>query len=77
MAVAATGELRVVNPATLELVGTVTTTDPRAVQEIVSEAKAAFRGALGALYADGFAARVRAAWRERRALLALAKRYRR
>jgi acyl-CoA reductase-like NAD-dependent aldehyde dehydrogenase len=41
MAVAATGELRVVNPATLELVGTVTTTDPSAVQEIVSEAKLA------------------------------------
>jgi acyl-CoA reductase-like NAD-dependent aldehyde dehydrogenase len=41
MAVAATGELRVVNPATLELVGTVTTTDPAAVQEIVSEAKLA------------------------------------
>ena len=41
MAVAATGELRVVNPATLELVGTVTTTDPSAVQEVVSEAKLA------------------------------------
>ena len=41
MAVAATGELRVVNPATLELVGTVTTTDPSAVQEIVSEARLA------------------------------------
>jgi acyl-CoA reductase-like NAD-dependent aldehyde dehydrogenase len=41
MAVAATGELRVANPATLELVGTVTTTDPAAVQEIVSEAKLA------------------------------------
>jgi acyl-CoA reductase-like NAD-dependent aldehyde dehydrogenase len=41
MAVAAIGELRVVNPATLELVGTVTTTDPSAVQEIVSEAKLA------------------------------------
>src|SRR6476619_874843 len=41
MAVAATGELRVVNPATLELVGKVTTTDPSAVQEIVSEAKLA------------------------------------
>ena len=41
MAVAATGELRVVNPATLELVGTVTTTDPTAVQEVVSEAKLA------------------------------------
>jgi acyl-CoA reductase-like NAD-dependent aldehyde dehydrogenase len=41
MAVVATGELRVVNPATLELVGTVTTTDPSAVQEIVSEAKLA------------------------------------
>jgi acyl-CoA reductase-like NAD-dependent aldehyde dehydrogenase len=41
MAVAATGELRVVNPATLELVGTVLTTDPTAVQEIVSEAKLA------------------------------------
>jgi acyl-CoA reductase-like NAD-dependent aldehyde dehydrogenase len=41
MAVAATGELRVVNPATLELVGTVTTTDPSAVQELVTEAKLA------------------------------------
>jgi succinate-semialdehyde dehydrogenase/glutarate-semialdehyde dehydrogenase len=41
MAVAATGELRVVNPATLELVGTVRTTDPAAVQEIVTEAKLA------------------------------------
>jgi succinate-semialdehyde dehydrogenase/glutarate-semialdehyde dehydrogenase len=41
MAVVATGELRVVNPATLELVGTVTTTHPAAVQEIVSEAKLA------------------------------------
>jgi succinate-semialdehyde dehydrogenase/glutarate-semialdehyde dehydrogenase len=41
MAVAATRELRVVNPATLELVGTVMTTDTAAVQEIVSEAKLA------------------------------------
>lgn len=41
MAVAATGELRVVNPATLELVGTVGRTDPAAVQEVVSEAKLA------------------------------------
>jgi acyl-CoA reductase-like NAD-dependent aldehyde dehydrogenase len=41
MAVAATGELRVVNPATLELVGTVMTTDPAAVQEVVIEAKLA------------------------------------
>jgi succinate-semialdehyde dehydrogenase/glutarate-semialdehyde dehydrogenase len=41
MAVAATRELRVVNPATLELVGTVPATDPAAVQEIVSEAKLA------------------------------------
>ncbi|MCW2962842.1 MAG: putative succinate-semialdehyde dehydrogenase [Actinomycetia bacterium] len=41
MAVAATGELRVVNPATLELVGTVATTDPAAVQEVVTEAKLA------------------------------------
>ena len=40
-------------------------------------AAAAFRGVLGALYADGLPARARAAWRERRALLALAKRYRR
>ena len=36
----------------------------------------AFRGVLGALYSDGLPARARAAWRERRALLALAKRYR-
>jgi acyl-CoA reductase-like NAD-dependent aldehyde dehydrogenase len=41
MAVAATGELRVVNPATRELEGTVMTTDPAAVQEIVTEAKLA------------------------------------
>jgi hypothetical protein len=41
------------------------------------EAAAAFRGVLGALYSDGLSARARAAWRERRALLALAKRYRR
>src|SRR4029077_10886323 len=41
MAVAATGELRVVNPATLELVGTVPTTDPTAVQELVTEARLA------------------------------------
>ncbi|MDX6476360.1 MAG: hypothetical protein QOH95_1871 [Gaiellaceae bacterium] len=41
MAVAATGELRVVNPASLELVGTVETTDPMAVQELVSEARLA------------------------------------
>jgi hypothetical protein len=32
MVVAATGELRVVNPATLELVGTVPTSDPARVQ---------------------------------------------
>jgi succinate-semialdehyde dehydrogenase/glutarate-semialdehyde dehydrogenase len=37
----------------------------------------AFRGVLGALYADGVQARARAAWRERRALLSLARRYRR
>ena len=41
MAVAASGELRVVNPATLELVGTVSATDPAVVQEIVTEAKLA------------------------------------
>src|SRR5438309_1248667 len=41
MAVAASGELRVVNPATLELVGTVAASDPAAVQELVSEAKLA------------------------------------
>jgi succinate-semialdehyde dehydrogenase/glutarate-semialdehyde dehydrogenase len=35
----------------------------------------AFRGVLGALYADGLTARARAAWRERRALVALARRY--
>ena len=37
----------------------------------------AFRGVLGALYADGLPARARAAWHERRALVALARRYRR
>ena len=41
MAVAANDELRVVNPATLELVGRVTTTEPAAVQEVVTEAKLA------------------------------------
>jgi acyl-CoA reductase-like NAD-dependent aldehyde dehydrogenase len=40
-------------------------------------AAAAFRGALAPLYADGLAARARAVWRERRALVALARRYRR
>jgi acyl-CoA reductase-like NAD-dependent aldehyde dehydrogenase len=40
-------------------------------------AAAAFRGALGALYSDGLPSRARAAWRERRALLMLARRYRR
>ena len=37
----------------------------------------AFRGVLGALFADGLGSRARAAWRERRALVALARRYRR
>ncbi|MDP9285624.1 MAG: aldehyde dehydrogenase family protein [Actinomycetota bacterium] len=37
----------------------------------------AFRGVLGTLYAHGLPARARAAWRERRALVALARRYRR
>jgi acyl-CoA reductase-like NAD-dependent aldehyde dehydrogenase len=37
----------------------------------------AFRGALGALYANGLRARASAAWRERHALIALARRYRR
>jgi len=41
MAVAAPGELRVVNPATLELVGTVMATEPADVQELVTEAKVA------------------------------------
>jgi len=41
MAVAASGELRVVNPATLELVGTVEATDAAGVQELVTEAKVA------------------------------------
>src|SRR5437763_2684308 len=41
MAVVASGELRVVNPATLELVATVATTDPAAVQELVTEARLA------------------------------------
>jgi hypothetical protein len=35
MVVAATGELRVVNSATLELVGTVPTADPAAIQDTV------------------------------------------
>jgi len=37
----------------------------------------AFRGALGPLYAPGLRERIHAVWRERRALLALALRYRR
>jgi acyl-CoA reductase-like NAD-dependent aldehyde dehydrogenase len=41
MAVAASRELRVVNPATLELVGSVETTPPGAVQGLVGEARAA------------------------------------
>src|SRR5256885_12170743 len=41
MTVAATGELRVVNPATLEVVGVGPATDPAAVQELVSEARLA------------------------------------
>ncbi len=40
-------------------------------------AAAAFRGVLGTLYADGLGSRAKAAWRERRALLELARRYRR
>src|SRR3954447_17424786 len=39
MAVAASPELRVVNPATLELVADVPTTDPAHVQELVAEAR--------------------------------------
>ena len=38
MAVTASGELRVVNPATLEVVGSVAATDPGAVQAIVDQA---------------------------------------
>src|SRR5438270_3056700 len=57
MAVTASGELRVVNPATLEVVGSVTATDPRAVQGVVDDAAAA---------AERWAA---AAPAERRALL--------
>src|SRR4051794_3712331 len=41
MAVAASRELRVVNPASLELVATVRSTDPAAVQELVTEARLA------------------------------------
>ncbi|MGZ4333587.1 MAG: aldehyde dehydrogenase family protein [Gaiellaceae bacterium] len=41
MAVAASGELRVVSPATLEVVGTVPATDPARVQELVTEARIA------------------------------------
>ncbi len=39
------------------------------------QATDAFRGVLGALYADGLSTRARAAWRERRALVALGRRY--
>ena len=41
MAVAVSGELRVVSPATLELVGSVQTVAPEAVQELVAEARLA------------------------------------
>jgi acyl-CoA reductase-like NAD-dependent aldehyde dehydrogenase len=41
------------------------------------QAVAAFRGVLGVLYAGSRRARAKAAWRERQALVALAKRYRR
>jgi acyl-CoA reductase-like NAD-dependent aldehyde dehydrogenase len=41
MAVAAEGELRVVNPATLEVVGSVPTVGPESVQELVAEARLA------------------------------------
>jgi succinate-semialdehyde dehydrogenase/glutarate-semialdehyde dehydrogenase len=44
MAVAASGALRVVNPATLEFVGMVASTEPSAIQELVSEAKIAQPG---------------------------------
>jgi len=44
MAVAASGALRVVNPATLEFVGMVASTEPSAIQELVSEAKVAQPG---------------------------------
>jgi succinate-semialdehyde dehydrogenase/glutarate-semialdehyde dehydrogenase len=41
MAVAAPGELRVVNPATLEVVGTVAATEPTAVPALVADAREA------------------------------------
>ncbi len=41
MAVAAAGELRIVSPATLEVVGSVSTVAPEAVQELVAEARLA------------------------------------
>src|SRR5207253_925033 len=41
MSAVAEGDLRVVNPATLELVATVPATPPEAVQEIVAEARLA------------------------------------
>src|SRR4051812_46345519 len=41
MATVAEGELRVVNPATLELVGTVPATAPESVQEVVAESRLA------------------------------------
>jgi len=41
MPVAAEGELRVVNPATLEVVGSVPTVGPESVQELVAEARLA------------------------------------
>ncbi len=61
MAVAASGALRVVNPATLEVVGIVPTVDPAAVQELVTEAKLAQEGFGEATAADRRALLVRVA----------------
>jgi acyl-CoA reductase-like NAD-dependent aldehyde dehydrogenase len=52
MAVAASRELRVVNPATLELVATVPATDPAHVQELVVEARIAQERWAAATLAD-------------------------
>jgi hypothetical protein len=40
-----------------------------------ADAAEAFRGALGVLYGDGVSARAEAAWRHRRGLFHLARRY--
>jgi len=59
MAVAASGVLRVVNPETLEVVGSVPRTDPAHVQELVAEASYVQEGWAEATLADRRALLVR------------------